>query len=123
MEKYTSACRFVLVCNNASKVSNFFVKRQNQENVQVIEPLRSRCICLRVPAPRDKEVEEILCNVYRKEVTRWITCFCSLLTKVAAGKEGASGRSGNEDIKHVQSKPSKSLVDAGVNVRQVWSGR
>ncbi|EKX52843.1 replication factor C subunit 3 [Guillardia theta CCMP2712] len=55
MEKYTSACRFVLVCNNASKV---------------IEPLRSRCICLRVPAPRDKEVEEILCNVYRKEVKK-----------------------------------------------------
>ncbi|MGB1597940.1 MAG: AAA family ATPase, partial [Promethearchaeia archaeon] len=31
MEKYTSACRFIMVCNNACKV---------------IEPLRSRCICL-----------------------------------------------------------------------------
>ena len=36
MEKYTSACRFIMVCNNACKV---------------IEPLRSRCICLRVAAP------------------------------------------------------------------------
>ena len=43
MEKYTSACRFIMVCNNACKV---------------IEPLRSRCICLRVAAPA---IDQIRC--------------------------------------------------------------
>ena len=44
MEKYTSACRFIMVCNNACKV---------------IEPLRSRCICLRVAAPSVDDIRSL----------------------------------------------------------------
>lgn len=53
MEKYTSACRFIMVCNNACKV---------------IEPLRSRCICLRIAAPPVDHIAPLLMNVYKREV-------------------------------------------------------
>jgi DNA polymerase III delta prime subunit len=52
MEKYTSACRFILVCNNACKV---------------IEPVRSRCVCIRVAAPTKDEIKECLAHVAKKE--------------------------------------------------------
>lgn len=45
MEKYSSACRLVLCCTNVSKV---------------IEPVRSRCLCIRVRAPSETEVAAIL---------------------------------------------------------------
>lgn len=41
MEKYTATCRLVLCCNNPSKV---------------IDPLRSRCLGIRVGAPTTDEV-------------------------------------------------------------------
>lgn len=41
MEKYASTCRLILCCNNQSKV---------------IEPVRSRCLGIRVPAPSHDEV-------------------------------------------------------------------
>jgi replication factor C subunit 3/5 len=52
MEKYTSACRFILVCNNACKV---------------IEPVRSRCVCIRVSAPTKDEIKDCLAHVAKKE--------------------------------------------------------
>ena len=52
MEKYTSACRFILVCNNACKV---------------IEPVRSRCVCIRVAAPTKDEIKDCLAHVAKKE--------------------------------------------------------
>jgi replication factor C subunit 3/5 len=41
MEKYTSSCRLILVCESLSRV---------------IAPLRSRCLAVRVPAPTKEEV-------------------------------------------------------------------
>lgn len=41
MEKYMSSCRLILCCNSSTKV---------------IEPLRSRCLSLRIPAPSVDEV-------------------------------------------------------------------
>lgn len=41
MEKYTSSCRLILCCTNQSKV---------------IEPVRSRCLGIRVPAPSHDDV-------------------------------------------------------------------
>ena len=41
MEKYTSSCRLILYATNPTKV---------------MEPLRSRCLCLRVPAPTHDQV-------------------------------------------------------------------
>lgn len=41
MEKYTATCRLILCCNSASKV---------------IEPVRSRCLGIRVAAPTHEDV-------------------------------------------------------------------
>jgi len=54
MEKYTSACRFILICNNACKV---------------IEPVRSRCVALRIPAPTKGDIKKVLQEVSKKENT------------------------------------------------------
>lgn len=43
MEKYSSSCRLILCCNNPSKV---------------IDPVRSRCLGIRVAAPSHDEVRE-----------------------------------------------------------------
>jgi len=52
MEKYSKNCRIVLVCNNASKV---------------IEPLRSRCLGVRVAAPSQDEICTVLQCIAAKE--------------------------------------------------------
>jgi len=52
MEKYSAACRLVLCCNNASRV---------------IEPVRSRCLCVRVSAPTSAEICDVLMAVAKKE--------------------------------------------------------
>jgi len=44
MEKYTSTCRLILCCNSQSKV---------------IEPVRSRCLGIRVAAPTGDEVRTV----------------------------------------------------------------
>jgi replication factor C subunit 3/5 len=48
MEKYASTCRLILVCNNQSKV---------------IEPVRSRCLGIRVGAPTEDEICKVLKSV------------------------------------------------------------
>ena len=45
MEKYIARCRLILVCENVSKV---------------LDPVRSRCICLRVGAPTEEEISVAL---------------------------------------------------------------
>lgn len=45
MEKYSGACRLVMACTNASKV---------------IDPVRSRCLAIRVPAPSCEDVMHVL---------------------------------------------------------------
>ncbi len=52
MEKYMSACRLVLCCTSTSKV---------------IEPVRSRCLPVRVPAPSEAEVVDVLRKIAKKE--------------------------------------------------------
>lgn len=52
MEKYTSSCRLILLCHSPSKI---------------IEPVRSRCLGVRVPAPTEQEVCQVLSSVCRKE--------------------------------------------------------
>ncbi len=52
MEKYISTCRLILCCENLSKV---------------IEPLRSRCLAIRVPAPQPAEIAAIVTNIGQKE--------------------------------------------------------
>ncbi|CAN0285759.1 unnamed protein product, partial [Phaeothamnion confervicola] len=52
MEKYTASCRLILCCNSSSKV---------------IEPVRSRCLGVRVPAPSESEICAVLHEVCRRE--------------------------------------------------------
>ncbi|KAK9861660.1 hypothetical protein WJX84_003837 [Apatococcus fuscideae] len=52
MEKYSSACRLILICNNVSKV---------------IDPVRSRCLCIRVAAPSQKDIMQMCQHVAGKE--------------------------------------------------------
>ncbi|PVD34531.1 hypothetical protein C0Q70_05806 [Pomacea canaliculata] len=52
MEKYMATCRLILVCNSTSKV---------------IPAIRSRCLGIRVAAPSQEEIAQILHNVCKKE--------------------------------------------------------
>mmetsp|Transcript_19393 Transcript_19393/g.54011 ORF Transcript_19393/g.54011 Transcript_19393/m.54011 type:complete len:357 (-) Transcript_19393:286-1356(-) len=52
MEKYSSACRLIMICSNISKV---------------LDPVRSRCICVRVPAPTDEQMAQLLKHVAHSE--------------------------------------------------------
>jgi len=64
MEKYSAACRLIMVANNASKV---------------MDPLRSRCMCVRVAAPTDLQVMEVVRTVARKENIALPDAFASRL--------------------------------------------
>lgn len=52
MYRYSSQCRIILICNSASKV---------------IEPVRSRCLGIRVPAPSHEDIATVLTTVAKKE--------------------------------------------------------
>ena len=52
MEKYTATCRLVLLCKSACRV---------------MDPLRSRCLMVRVPAPTVEQVAGVLHAVAKKE--------------------------------------------------------
>jgi len=52
MEKYTATCRLILVCQSISKV---------------IDPLRSRCMSIRVPAPSTAQTVELLYECAKNE--------------------------------------------------------
>mmetsp|Transcript_17119 Transcript_17119/g.22273 ORF Transcript_17119/g.22273 Transcript_17119/m.22273 type:complete len:358 (+) Transcript_17119:138-1211(+) len=52
MEKYSSTCRLILVCNSQSKV---------------IEPVRSRCLGIRVGSPSAENIQSVLMNVAKMQ--------------------------------------------------------
>jgi len=52
MEKYVSTCRLILCCNSTSRV---------------LEPVRSRCLGIRVPAPSNEDIINVLQNISKKE--------------------------------------------------------
>jgi len=52
MEKYMENCRLILCCNSISKV---------------IDPLRSRCLLINVPAPTNLEIRVALIELLKKE--------------------------------------------------------
>lgn len=52
MEKYMSTCRLILCCNSTSKV---------------IPAVRSRCLCIRVPAPSIEQIANILKTTCKQE--------------------------------------------------------
>eukprot|EP00892_Ulva_mutabilis_P011935 jgi/Ulvmu1/9113/UM005_0208.1 len=52
MEKYSNVCRLVMMCSTVSKV---------------LDPVRSRCLCIRVPAPKETAVMDVMMNISGKE--------------------------------------------------------
>jgi len=52
MEKYSSTCKFILISNQLSKI---------------IEPLRSRCLLIRIPLPNYTQILETLLYIKYKE--------------------------------------------------------
>ena len=67
MEKYMGNCRMVLVCTHLHRL---------------IQPIRSRCINVRVPAPSQEAIREVLGEVARKEESAHLSP--ELLGEVAA---------------------------------------
>eukprot|EP01029_Cantina_marsupialis_P014152 TRINITY_DN31321_c0_g1_i1.p1 TRINITY_DN31321_c0_g1~~TRINITY_DN31321_c0_g1_i1.p1 ORF type:complete len:271 (+),score=73.58 TRINITY_DN31321_c0_g1_i1:49-861(+) len=66
MEKYTSSCRLILCSESLTKV---------------IDPVRSRCLCIRVAAPKVDEMVNVMGTVARKGGIR--TVEPELLTRIA----------------------------------------
>jgi len=52
MEKYSTTCRLILICNSPSKV---------------IEPVRSRCLGIRTPAPSPDQIATVLHDVAHRQ--------------------------------------------------------
>jgi len=52
MERYMKTCRIILTTDSASKI---------------IPPLRSRCLAVRVPAPTEQQIQEVLLKVAANE--------------------------------------------------------
>lgn len=52
MEKYAKICRFVMICNNLSKI---------------FDPLKSRCRVFCVPLPSDREISRIITKICNDE--------------------------------------------------------
>ena len=52
MEKYADTCKFIFICDQLSKI---------------IEPLRSRCLLIRVPLPNDLQIIETITQISQLE--------------------------------------------------------
>uniref|UniRef100_A0A0K0DUX8 AAA+ ATPase domain-containing protein n=1 Tax=Strongyloides stercoralis TaxID=6248 RepID=A0A0K0DUX8_STRER len=57
MEKYSHNCRIIMCVDCLGRI---------------IDPLKSRCLTIRVPSPTDSEMREALCEVIKKERTSCI---------------------------------------------------
>ena len=66
MEKYTKTCRIIMVCDSVTKV---------------IEPLRSRCLGIRVAAPTESDIAKVLTSVGQKEGLKVATQLVDRLVK------------------------------------------
>lgn len=70
MEKYVGSCRLILVSESLSKV---------------IEPVRSRCLAIRVPAPSEDEIEAAVAKVFRLEDVAATPNFTRSLARASQG--------------------------------------
>lgn len=76
MEKYSATCRLILVCSSPSKARGRGLHQHDRGIApsclphlpfQVIEPVRSRCLGIRVPAASQQDVMAVLATVAKKE--------------------------------------------------------
>jgi replication factor C small subunit len=77
MEKYSSTCRFILICNYSSKI---------------IEPIQSRCAVFRFTPLNDKDAKKYLQNIIKKEK---ITITSDAITAIVYVSEGDLRRATN----------------------------
>lgn len=70
MEKYMKTCRLILCSNSTSRV---------------LAPVRSRCLCIRVPAPTTEEIVTVLQNVANQENIQLPRAFAE---KIANSSDG-----------------------------------
>ncbi|KAJ1952040.1 Replication factor C (RF-C) subunit, partial [Dispira parvispora] len=68
MEKYMGNIRIILCCNTTSKI---------------ITPIRSRCLALRVAAPTDEEIIQVLNSVAKKENLQLPPALAERITKAS----------------------------------------
>jgi replication factor C subunit 3/5 len=68
MEKYSSQCRVILLCNSPSKV---------------IEPIRSRCLGVRIPAPSEEDISTLLMTIAKKESSGCSEDFAMKISKAS----------------------------------------
>lgn len=66
MEKYAGSCKLFLCCTSLNKI---------------IEPVVSRCMVIRLPAPTSKQLVPILQNVAARESFQINDSFCKLLAE------------------------------------------
>jgi replication factor C subunit 3/5 len=64
MEKYAGSCKLFLCCTSLNKI---------------IDPVISRCMVIRLPAPSVEQLTPILKNVAEKECVNISNNFCRLL--------------------------------------------
>eukprot|EP00698_Gefionella_okellyi_P023160 TRINITY_DN7822_c0_g1_i2.p1 TRINITY_DN7822_c0_g1~~TRINITY_DN7822_c0_g1_i2.p1 ORF type:complete len:336 (-),score=69.00 TRINITY_DN7822_c0_g1_i2:264-1271(-) len=70
MERYMATCRLILCCNSSTRV---------------IEPLRSRCLGIRIPSPTKDEIVSVLQFVCKKESMQLPAAFAERLATEANG--------------------------------------
>lgn len=70
MEKYMKTCRLILCANGMSKV---------------LGPVRSRCLCIRVPAPSQEDVLSVLHSVATQENLQLPKAFAERIAEAADG--------------------------------------
>lgn len=70
MEKYTSCCRFIMSAESATRV---------------MEPIRSRCLGIRIPCPKKEEVKQVLHKIARKEGLELPDSFADKLVVISEG--------------------------------------
>jgi replication factor C subunit 3/5 len=66
MEKFAATCRIILCCESLSKI---------------IEPVRSRCLAIRVPAPTTSEISQALTKVCKSEGVSLSPVFASNISQ------------------------------------------
>jgi len=52
MEKFSSTCRFIMICKSLSGV---------------IDPIRSRCYCFKIDSPSNNDLTNLICNIAYQE--------------------------------------------------------